>query len=315
MAWRRVFREYFTFNRRERRSSRALLVLLCALFIVHLSLRLWPVEVYQISQEDKDRFEFISSRIHTVEETNSNYHDEVIKSNEAFKKPLSRFDPNEVSVHEFIELGLDSFTAQRINKYRQHGGRFKKAADLYKIYGIDSSWVSLAIPFVELKRFEPTAKTDKRRTDSVQELDSAHAPAAIKQPMNLNLVDSISLVSIRGIGPFYARQIIAERNRLGGFVSYLQLIDLYQMRDEAMEALVEHTFIDSSDVVQININHCTIEELGRHPYLSWKQARIIINYREKHGPFRTLEDLKNTQVVSDSIISKIAPYISTDVNR
>ena len=35
--------------------------------------------------------------------------------------------------------------------------------------------------------------------------------------LELNTADSTALVALRGIGPYYARKILAYRDRLGGF--------------------------------------------------------------------------------------------------
>jgi len=79
--------------------------------------------------------------------------------------------------------------------------------------------------------------------------------------------------------------------------------------DETLTLLSEKSTIDTSAVRKIDLNTCTIEELGRHPYLSWKQARIIIAYRDQHDNFTSVKEILRTDVISDSVYLKIAPYL------
>ena len=48
---------------------------------------------------------------------------------------------------------------------------------------------------------------------------------------------------------------------------------------------------------------------GKHPYVSFKQADLLINYREHHGSYRSAEDLKKILVLNEEWINKISPYM------
>jgi DNA uptake protein ComE-like DNA-binding protein len=64
-------------------------------------------------------------------------------------------------------------------------------------------------------------------------------------------------------------------------------------------------------------NRVSLEELQRLGF-SEKQARSIVNYRDKGGHFRRKSDFAKSFVVSDSIFRRLEPYISiplTDLNE
>ena len=65
---------------------------------------------------------------------------------------------------------------------------------------------------------------------------------------------------------------------------------------------------------KINLNRCNVEHLGSHPYISWKIAKLIIRYREQHGPFKQLEELKYIKILDEQAYKKIKEYlyITTD---
>jgi competence protein ComEA len=58
------------------------------------------------------------------------------------------------------------------------------------------------------------------------------------------------------------------------------------------------------------LNECSKDELKMHPYIKWPLANAIIEYRNQHGPYKQLKELKNIVLINDSIFSKIAPYLS-----
>jgi competence protein ComEA len=64
-------------------------------------------------------------------------------------------------------------------------------------------------------------------------------------------------------------------------------------------------------ISKININSATIEKLRHHPYLNYKQAKMIVNYRAQHGVFRSVKDIQKIRPISPEIFRKIAPYLQT----
>ena len=61
---------------------------------------------------------------------------------------------------------------------------------------------------------------------------------------------------------------------------------------------------------KININTATQTELETVPGIGPSSALKIINYREEHGKFNTIEDIKNVSGIGDAKFKKIKDYIS-----
>lgn len=59
----------------------------------------------------------------------------------------------------------------------------------------------------------------------------------------------------------------------------------------------------------VSINTCTVEDLINIPYLGETKAKAIIEYREKNGEFKNIEDIKNVSGIGDKLYSKIKDYI------
>ena len=60
---------------------------------------------------------------------------------------------------------------------------------------------------------------------------------------------------------------------------------------------------------KININKSNQDEIQTIPGIGESKAKSIIDYREKNGEFKTIEDIKNVSGIGDSLFEKIKEYI------
>jgi comEA protein len=61
--------------------------------------------------------------------------------------------------------------------------------------------------------------------------------------------------------------------------------------------------------VQISVNRADSSELEELPGIGPVMAQRIIAYREHHGGFSRITDLKNVKGISDKTLAKMLPYI------
>lgn len=61
----------------------------------------------------------------------------------------------------------------------------------------------------------------------------------------------------------------------------------------------------------ININTATLEELQEIDGIGEGKAKKIIEYREEHGKFNSIEDIKNVDGIGDKLYETIKIYITT----
>ena len=128
--------------------------------------------------------------------------------------------------------------------------------------------------------------------------------------IELNTVDSATLTTLHGIGPSFARRIIGYRNRLGGFYKKEQLKEVFGLDSLTYSGLQPQVRVDASHVKKIPVNKVTFDELSHFPYLSYKQMNAIIQFREQHGDYESINDLKNIAIMNDEILRKIEPYLA-----
>ena len=67
-------------------------------------------------------------------------------------------------------------------------------------------------------------------------------------------------------------------------------------------------FIEEATVC-ISINHGSADDLEALPGIGPRTAQSIIEYRETHGSFQTLDDLKRVKGIGDAVFDRITPYI------
>lgn len=213
------------------------------------------------------------------------------------------FDPNTATKTTFIELGFSKYIAERIVKFREKGGKFKFKSDLQKIYGIDSMSIRRLWSFIKLP--------EKGKAFFVKENSHQTNFKQKKRPeiIELNSTDTTQLISLPMIGSKLANRIINYRNKLGGFYSPLQLMEVYGLKPETFEIIKSRIQVNSDLIAKIDINKCTNDQLNKHPYFGYKISTQIINYRLQHGPYKSISDLKNIILLSQESIEKIKFYI------
>ena len=60
---------------------------------------------------------------------------------------------------------------------------------------------------------------------------------------------------------------------------------------------------------RVDLNKATTEELEKLPDIGPSRARAIIDFREKSGPFRRVEDLLAVPGISKRRLAKIRPFV------
>lgn len=70
------------------------------------------------------------------------------------------------------------------------------------------------------------------------------------------------------------------------------------------------TTADSDNGGLININTATQEELESLPSIGEVRAQAIITYREEHGGFRTIDELKEVSGIGEKIFADISPHVT-----
>lgn len=170
-------------------------------------------------------------------------------------------------------------------------------------------------------RYKTSASTPQATaTSPAQTVNHAHSEQSVPPPatpyrrqtlvVELNSADSITLQLLHGIGPAFARRIVNYRERLGGFVSTDQLLEVYGLSPERLEPLLPHIIIDPTKVTKLQLNQLELKQLLRHPYMEYYVARDIIALRRQGITLNGLDDLRALPSMTDSTFLRLQDYVA-----
>ena len=203
------------------------------------------------------------------------------------------FNPNTMTEEEGRNIGLTDRQIRNIINYRDKGGKFYSKTDLGKLYTISEEDFAQLEPFIVLPEVvrKTAPKTETELKSSQREEPKPKEKKAIPI-VDLNTVDSTTLVELPQIGPYMAIRILEFRDKLGGYVDRAQLRDVKGMDSTRFAAIEPYIGIGNSELRKLDINRADFKALVHHPYLSYEQVKRIVNQREKRGMIKNWTQLE-----------------------
>jgi competence ComEA-like helix-hairpin-helix protein len=308
MNFKKFIADYFTFNKSERRGIIGLSLLVIVLIAVKIGIRF-----FSIQSEDFDITPF-KTEIELFEKSidstrKSKYH---LASNEynTNSKPFEKqtqinqpFNPNNQSIDFWIGIGLSPKQASVIKNFESKGGKFRKKEDVKKMYVINDKIYQSIEPWLIFDENKSETQISNQSSNIEREIEKIE-----QKKIDINTADTMELVKIKGIGPAFARRIVKFRDKLGGFYSKTQLMDVYGITPEVYQSIENQIEISEKNITKINLNYCTYDDLTKFPYFTYTISKSIIKHREQKGFFTAVEQLKTNNLVSEDLYIKIAPY-------
>jgi len=218
------------------------------------------------------------------------------------------FDPNKLSAEQWKAIGLTDRQILNILNYEKKGGKFFKKNDLQKIYSITLPEFKVLEPFIEIPitDAERGKKVDVTLQDSTRDNHESPVQQAV---FALNTIDSVQLTEIQHIGPWFAHRILQYRHALGGYVTLLQLAEVYGMDSVRYKRISRCFTLDTSHIQLLAINRLTFKELIRHPYMNYNLTKAIINRREHHGFVANWSEVVGLNANDSLTILRLKPYL------
>ena len=283
------FKTQFYFNRKERNG---IVVLLGILILINIAMAWRKNSQPEVKFQDQDFLDLIAQAEDSLR---------IYKEQDRVIPVLFRFNPNEVSKKNLLRLGASERLANTILNYREKGGRFYSKSDLMKIYGMPDSLYREWKLFVEIKNEEKPFAPEQVKEETIEIIS-----------VDLNSADTNQLKKVPGIGSYFAKSIVAYRDRLMGFRDLNQLTEVYLVDSAKLKEWSDNLFVDTNNVSRYNINEAAVEVLVSHPYIDYSIAKAIVKYREQHGAFMAVSDLKKSYLIDETIFRKIAAYLKTE---
>ena len=130
--------------------------------------------------------------------------------------------------------------------------------------------------------------------------------------VELNAADTTQLKQLRGIGSGFAKMIVNYRTKLGGFYCKEQLLEVYHFPEETFRKIEHQLVVDTTLITPIFLNTADINQLKRHPYIRYFQAKSLYDNRisRKDKRYDSLKDIVLDKDVTSEFLRRIAPYLS-----
>lgn len=295
----------------SKRARRGIIVLLIIFIIVAVSPRLYynyiytPPE-YEIQIRPLNKLKKDKEKALAKKEASSRY-----------SQPKDLFNPNNYSLEQWMNVGLSEKQASSILKYLSSGAVLKVKSDLKKLYVVDQELYDLLEPKVDLpdsleKTIIKDFSNDEVKYTQNKKNEVNKESINVITPVSINKASELELKKIPGIGQYYAEEIIKLREAYGGFISHNQLSGLYRMTQGKLDSLKPFLIINENEVRKLDVNTASEKQLRSHPLISHDIAKSIVYFREKHRPYRTIDEILLSPFIDGDKFKELAPYLKVE---
>ncbi len=167
--------------------------------------------------------------------------------------------------------------------------------------------------FAESSEFEFSA-SENNYSDFKKQFETPNytRKEAFNGIIEINTADTAQLMLLKGVGGYFAKRIIKYRDRLGGFFNVSQIKEIYNFPVELADQIAPQLSFNQSFIKKININSVVDSILDNHPYISRIEAKTLVAYRNKHGPFGNCDDLLKSITIQKEVSDRLCPYLMFD---
>lgn len=317
VALRDAVRRYFGFSRRETSGFVVLLTLLVLWLVLPQLLR--PALPHYDPRADQKQLDALATELAAARQPRtyaSRYPRRKAPQPAVVQVALAPFDPNALSATDWEARGVPRYVAQRMVKYRDIIKGFKAKVQVRRTYGLPDSVYAHLAPYMQLPDELPVRTAYASAKNQYPERPSAFPASKFPRkptnlaPFDLNAADTTQLMQIRGIGRGLSSRVIAYRARLGGFSREDQLAEIFNLAPDLVDSLRKYTFVAASFApTPLDINNATLAELKEHPYVGLRLGRVLVAYRQQHGPFQQAADLRKIRILDEATFEKLQPYL------
>ncbi|HPN69680.1 MAG TPA: helix-hairpin-helix domain-containing protein [Saprospiraceae bacterium] len=157
----------------------------------------------------------------------------------------------------------------------------------------------------------PTIYTESKKEHKIFEKDS-NGSVAKKSLVDINSADQYQMMMINGVGAFYSKLLVEYRDRIGGFYSKDQLLQIKGIQADRVYDWFDQIHIDESKIRKLKVNEASFKQLAALPNIGYKKAEILKLYIENNGSMKDISQLLKVGVFNAKDVEVLTHYLSFD---
>ncbi|WP_309642588.1 helix-hairpin-helix domain-containing protein [Flavobacterium sp.] len=214
------------------------------------------------------------------------------------------FNPNFITDFKGYKLGMSVEEIDRLLAYRKTNRYVNSAEEFQQVTKISDSLLQVMAPYFKFPDWV------NKRNPLHSYTASAFVNKETKTIKDINLASAEDLKKVYGIGDGLSDRILKEKDKLGGFVSMVQLQDVWGLSPNVIENLnKDFTVTSLPKVRKFNINQLNIKELMEFPYFKYPIAKAIVTFRSMNNGIKSVEELSKISNFPVDKIEIIALYL------
>ncbi|GGI57049.1 ComEA family DNA-binding protein [Winogradskyella haliclonae] len=198
------------------------------------------------------------------------------------------FNPNYITDYKGYTLGMSNEEIDRLHQFRKQEKWINSAIDFQNVTKVSDSLLAIISPYF---KFPDWVTNPKPRTYNNSH-SSYSKPKTNTQKQDLNTATASQLQKVYGVGEKLSERIINYRNKYGGFISEVELSQIWGLSPEVIERIVaDFTVKTPRQINKYNLNEVTRDQLVTIPNIDYEIANSIIEERILREGFQNIEDL------------------------
>ncbi len=212
------------------------------------------------------------------------------------------FNPNFITDYKGYTLGMSVDEIDRLHDFRKTNKYVNSPEEFQQVTQVSDSLLKTISPYFKFPEWTQKSKqysvgskqnlSDRKGSSPSGRLGGDFSERLGKDLLGLNSATAEDLKSINGIGEKLSARIIKFRDRLGGFLVDEQLSHVYGLEPKVVErTLQEFRIVEKPEIIKININTASENELTKLVYINYNLAIKIVDYRNINGGIVTFDEL------------------------
>ena len=249
--------------------------------------------------------------------------DELKEKKREKKYTIYPFNPNFITDYKGYTLGMTVEQIDRLHAFRKTGKWINSASDFKTVTKVPDSLLQKISPYFKfpdwvVKKNQEQEAVKQGYTSAEEPLNnytnkfSSKKEKPVKAAIDINTALEEDLIAVYGIGPAFAKKILRRRADLGAYVSMEQMQEFRDFSPDAVAGLNKSFKVETNpQVVKININTASLQQLSRFPYFNKDIAKAIITQRSMRGKIENFDELSKINEIftlKSKIISLYLEY-------